>query len=195
MMRSLHGLPAAAAVVSLAWAVVLSAAAPGPVPLSPAEKAALVRELEKDRADTEQWLKSDITSYLATVDRRDFEQRTTLTVGRAPDNDVRVDDAAFTAAPPANHRRRRPFPRGRRRQCRALHGRQAGQPLGRREPVGDHGRSLPASALAPALSGHHRLRSAEPALQGIQGSEVLPAQPRSALRAAADGQSVSRDAS
>jgi uncharacterized protein len=97
MMRSLHGLPAAAALVSLALAVVLAAAAPGPVTLSPTERAALVKELEKDRADTEHWLQSDITSYLATIDRRDFEQRTTLTVGRAPDNDVRVDDPAFTA--------------------------------------------------------------------------------------------------
>jgi hypothetical protein len=38
---------------------------------------------------------SDITSYLATVDRRDFEGRPALTVGRAADNDLRIDDAAF----------------------------------------------------------------------------------------------------
>lgn len=74
-----------------------AAAAPGPVTLNPTERAAVVAAIQKDRTETEQWLKGDITSYLATIDRRDFEQRTTLTVGRAPGNDVRVDDEAFTA--------------------------------------------------------------------------------------------------
>jgi uncharacterized protein len=82
------------------FAVVVSAAvraAPaGPVALSPAAAEVVRKEIERDRADTQKWLKSDPTSYLATVDRRDFEQRTTLTVGRAVDNDVRVDDPAFS---------------------------------------------------------------------------------------------------
>ena len=47
--------------------------------------------IEKDRAETEAWLKSDPTSYLATIDRKDFLSKTTLTVGRAADNDVRID--------------------------------------------------------------------------------------------------------
>jgi hypothetical protein len=96
MMATIHNLMPAVA-LSMVCAVVLAASAPGPVSLTPTERAAVIKEIETDRADTERWLKSDPTSYLATVDRRDFEQRTTLTVGRAADNDVRVDDPAFTA--------------------------------------------------------------------------------------------------
>jgi uncharacterized protein (DUF1684 family) len=82
-------------VLALAASAVLMAAAPGPVTLTPAQRAAVLEEIRKDRADTEAWLKSDITSYLATVDRRDFETRRTMTVGRAADNDLRIDDPAF----------------------------------------------------------------------------------------------------
>jgi uncharacterized protein (DUF1684 family) len=83
--------------VSLACAVLVAAAPLGPVSLTPPERDSVIKEIEKDRADTEQWLKSDPTSYLATIDRRDFEQRKTLTVGRAADNDVRIDDPAVSA--------------------------------------------------------------------------------------------------
>ncbi|HUR32876.1 MAG TPA: DUF1684 domain-containing protein [Vicinamibacterales bacterium] len=99
MMHSLTT-PFGVALAALACAAVLSAAAPGqggPVTLTAAQRARVLAEIRKDRAETQRWLKSDITSYLATVDRRDFEQRRTLTVGRAPDNDVRVDDASFSA--------------------------------------------------------------------------------------------------
>jgi uncharacterized protein (DUF1684 family) len=65
--------------------------------MTPAERDAVLKEIQRDRADTEQWLKSDPTSYLATIDRRDFEQRKTLTVGRAADNDVRIDDPSVGA--------------------------------------------------------------------------------------------------
>lgn len=53
---------------------------------------ALVKEIAKDRADTEKWLRSDPSSYLATIDRRDFGDKKRLTVGRAADNDLRIDD-------------------------------------------------------------------------------------------------------
>lgn len=89
-----------ATMMAASVAAVLGAAAPGlarPVALTPAERTTVLQALAKDRADTEAWLKSDITSYLATVDRRDFENRTTLSVGRAAGNDVRVDDPAFAA--------------------------------------------------------------------------------------------------
>jgi len=86
---------AVAVAVSAALAAAAPVPSPGPVTLTPAQRDEVLTALAKDRADTEQWLKSDISSYLATIDRRDFEQRTTLTVGRAADNDVRVDDAAF----------------------------------------------------------------------------------------------------
>src|ERR1051325_1137768 len=54
---------------------------------------AVVKAIQKDRADTEKWLRSDPTSYLAAVARTNFEGRKTLTVGRAADNDVRLDSA------------------------------------------------------------------------------------------------------
>jgi uncharacterized protein (DUF1684 family) len=63
-----------------------------PVRLTPAEADSLTRTILKDRADTEQWLKSGATSYLATVQRVDFGAKRTLTVGRAPDNDVVIAD-------------------------------------------------------------------------------------------------------
>src|SRR4029079_14072295 len=59
--------------------------------------ATVLKEIEKDRTDTQKWLKSDPTSYLATIDRRDFGQKKTLTVGRAADNDLRIDDGALSA--------------------------------------------------------------------------------------------------
>ena len=73
--------------LALSIAVGFTATSPGPRKLSQAAAAAAVREIEKDRADTERWLKEEATSYLATVDRRDFETRKTLTVGREADND------------------------------------------------------------------------------------------------------------
>lgn len=59
-----------------------------PVALTPAQADSLTKAILKDRADTEQWLKSGTTSYLATVQRVDFGAKRTLRVGRAPDNDV-----------------------------------------------------------------------------------------------------------
>ena len=77
---------------------VLAAAEPAtPVKLDKTAAAAAVKAITKDRADTEAWLKSDITSYLATVDRQDFGTKKTLTVGRAADNDLRIDDGEMTA--------------------------------------------------------------------------------------------------
>jgi uncharacterized protein len=66
--------------------------AAGPLQLTPAETDSLTQAILKDRADTEQWLKNDPTSYLATVQRVDFGAKTMLTVGRDPDNDVCIAD-------------------------------------------------------------------------------------------------------
>jgi hypothetical protein len=68
-----------------------------PVKLAKPAADAVVKEIQKDRADTEAWLRADPTSYLATIDRRDFGSKKTLTVGRAADNDMRIDDAAVSA--------------------------------------------------------------------------------------------------
>jgi len=63
-----------------------------------ASRDAVIKAILKDRADAEKWLRSDPTSYLAAVARTNFEGRKTLTVGRAADNDVRLQ-----AADVANH--------------------------------------------------------------------------------------------
>ena len=64
----------------------------GPVQVSAAEADTLLRYYAKDRADTEEWLKSSPTSYLATIERKDFENRSTLTVGSGPGVDVLLSD-------------------------------------------------------------------------------------------------------
>ena len=86
-------------------ALALQATAPGggatpaqPVRLPQVEQDSIAIAIEKDRADTREWLKSAPTSYLATVARRDFDEKTTLTVGSAPGNDVRIEDAAIAPA-------------------------------------------------------------------------------------------------
>ena len=68
-----------------------------PVKLTPADAAKAVQEIEKDRAETQKWLQSDPMSYLATIDRRDFGRRQSLTVGSAKGNDLRIDDDTVAA--------------------------------------------------------------------------------------------------
>jgi len=65
---------------------------PGPVVLTPAAADTIRRGIEKDREQTREWLKTSPTSYLAAIRRVDFGDKTALTVGRAADNDVRIDD-------------------------------------------------------------------------------------------------------
>jgi len=86
------------ALLILASVMTASAATPAlPVKLTKSAADAAIKDIQKDRVDTENWLKSEPTSYLATIDRRYFLDRKTLTVGRAPDNDVRIDDPAVSA--------------------------------------------------------------------------------------------------
>ena len=86
--------PAIPSVLSalLMTATIAFAAPTAPVRLTPAEADSLTKVLLADRADTEKWLKESPTSYLATVSRFDFEQRTKLTIGRDGHNVVRIDD-------------------------------------------------------------------------------------------------------
>ncbi len=85
---------------SLLLAVVLgvgsasaSLAAPTPpVKLSAAQADSLRAAYAKDRAETSENLKSGTTSYLAAIGRTDFDGRGALTVGRASDADVHIDD-------------------------------------------------------------------------------------------------------
>jgi uncharacterized protein (DUF1684 family) len=74
---------------------VLAAIRPAsPVHLDTAAADSIRQRIERDRQETRDWLKSKPTSYLATILRRDFEGKGSLTVGRDADNDVRIDDAA-----------------------------------------------------------------------------------------------------
>jgi uncharacterized protein len=56
----------------------------------PAEDA-VIREIEKDREETREWLRCNPMSYLAAVDRIDFGTKQVLIIGRAADNDVRLN--------------------------------------------------------------------------------------------------------
>lgn len=79
------------------WGVLLAmlAAAPaGPSHPAPAEADSIRAAIEKDRKDTDDWLREKPTSYLATILRRDFGEAPSLTVGSAAGNDVRIEDAA-----------------------------------------------------------------------------------------------------
>ena len=64
-----------------------------PVKLDKTVADKVIKEIDKDRADTREWLRSDPKSYLASIDRVDFGAKTALTVGRAADNDIRLDAA------------------------------------------------------------------------------------------------------
>jgi uncharacterized protein (DUF1684 family) len=65
----------------------------GPLKLDPKTAEAVIKEIEKDRADTKEWLRSSPTSYLAAVDRVNFNEKQMLSVGRGADNDVRLEAA------------------------------------------------------------------------------------------------------
>lgn len=52
----------------------------------------LARALDKERRKEDEWLKSSPSSYLATIGRTDFAERSTLTVGSASDNDVVLEE-------------------------------------------------------------------------------------------------------
>jgi hypothetical protein len=91
--------PSRALILALALAALAEPQAIGParpVQLAKSAGEAVIRALQKDRADSEKWLRSDATSYLATIARRDFGDKKTLTIGRAADNDVRIDALAIS---------------------------------------------------------------------------------------------------
>ena len=73
------------------WLGLLTKTTARPVQLAKPAAEAVVRQIEKERDDSQKWLRSDPTSYLATIDRRDFGEKKALTVGRATDNDIRLD--------------------------------------------------------------------------------------------------------
>lgn len=66
-----------------------------PLALSPAATDSAANATLKERADTEIWLQTSPTSYLAAIARRDFGQKKVLSVGSDPSSDVRLDDPAI----------------------------------------------------------------------------------------------------
>jgi uncharacterized protein (DUF1684 family) len=64
--------------------------ATGPVKLDDEGAAAITKQIEKERAETREWLRSSPRSYLAAIDRVDFGAKSALSVGRDADNDVRL---------------------------------------------------------------------------------------------------------
>lgn len=75
-----------------AGAAVTGATVKYPPGMSAAEGDSLLQYYSKDRTETDTWLKSSPTSYLATVQRQDFGDRTSLMVGSDPGSDVRIED-------------------------------------------------------------------------------------------------------
>jgi len=64
---------------------------------TPGQADTLRQAIEKDRAETQSWLQSAPTSYLAAIARRDFGQKTVLNVGKDISNDVRLADTTVMA--------------------------------------------------------------------------------------------------
>lgn len=70
-------------------ALLMTPAFAQPAPkLSQKEAAAVLAEIAKDRKETQDWLKSEPTSYLAAVKRVSFGDKPALSVGEADDNDI-----------------------------------------------------------------------------------------------------------
>lgn len=59
------------------------------------DRSTVIREIEKNRATTREWLRNGPTSYLAAVDRIDFNGKGSLTVGSAAGNDLRLVSAGI----------------------------------------------------------------------------------------------------
>ena len=63
-----------------------------PVTLDKGQAEKTIKEIEQDRVNSEEWLRSSPTSYFAAVDRIDFDKKNMLTIGRASDNDLQLND-------------------------------------------------------------------------------------------------------
>jgi uncharacterized protein len=62
-----------------------------PVKLNKKAAEKVINDIEKNRMETREWLRNSPLSYLAAINRVDFNSKQTLTVGRASDNDLRLD--------------------------------------------------------------------------------------------------------
>jgi uncharacterized protein len=71
--------------------------AAGPLKLDSQAAESVTKAIEKDREETREWLRNSPMSYLAAVDRIDFGPKQALTVGKAGDNDVRLNSGQIKA--------------------------------------------------------------------------------------------------
>jgi hypothetical protein len=76
--------------IAAALVVLASIVPAGPVKLGPAAADSVILAILKERADTQNWLRTSPTSYLGAIQRVDFGHKSMLTVGRSSDNDVRL---------------------------------------------------------------------------------------------------------
>src|SRR5207253_164091 len=82
---------------ALLMLTVAAATAAGPMKLSAPATDSVRAAIQHDRNDALEELRTKPTSYLVTIQRRDFNDKDQLTVGRDPDNDVRIDDPEVAA--------------------------------------------------------------------------------------------------
>jgi len=85
------------AIATATWLFGLVSAVQGAMAASSTPSDTLVAAIRTDRADTETWLRTSPTSYLAAVSRVDFDNRRELTVGSAAGNDVKLEDSTVSA--------------------------------------------------------------------------------------------------
>lgn len=96
--RRFRGIPFTVALLTSLLAVLAVSAGCGRGGKAPATKMtaaeadSLLKAYAKDRSETDSLERSSPMSYFATVQRQDFGDKTALTVGSAPGNDVRVED-------------------------------------------------------------------------------------------------------
>ena len=83
--------------LAIQWWPAAVSAQEDPADPARAAKDSIIAAIQKERRTTEEWLRSSPNSYLATIQRVDFGERTTLTVGRATDNDVCIEDPTITS--------------------------------------------------------------------------------------------------
>lgn len=63
-----------------------------PDEMDSATRDSLTRAIESGRKETEEWLRSSPSSYLGAIQRVDFGDQQSITVGSDQENDVRIDD-------------------------------------------------------------------------------------------------------
>jgi len=83
--------------VTGSWIVIAGISAPFTSARAAAGADSITAAILAERKDTEEWLRSKPTSYLAAVSRLDFDNRSALTVGSAPGNDLRLQDSTIAA--------------------------------------------------------------------------------------------------